>query len=138
VPVIGPAAELQVVGRRSIVQNMRRIARLLCLWPCASLASCASTSISPAHELQLAESTVKVSARAERGTTQDQLYLTINEVDVATAPFDASVAPVVVFEVDHEGTILEARCGHRWRPGFHIGYRCTVRSTHGGPVELDF
>jgi hypothetical protein len=44
----------------------------------------------------------------------------------------------VILRGEFEGIRVEASCGHRWRPGVHIGYRCVVHVGSGDPVELDF
>lgn len=102
------------------------------------LLSCASVSTSEIHTYSLGDSELRVSARAERGATSDQLFIVVNDVDVASGPFGAEQAAGTTLRGTFEGTPVVARCGHRWRPGLHIGYRCSVSLGDGGPVELSF
>ena len=105
---------------------------------CAALAACASTSTSEVRAYVLGSTEVRVSARAERGTLEDRLVIVVNDVDVASGPFGFDQAAGTTLRGDFDGTPVVAQCGHRWRPGLHIGYRCAVRLGEGEPVELSF
>jgi hypothetical protein len=107
-------------------------------WLFVWLASCASTATSETHVYELGESALRISARAERGATRDQLFIVVNGEDVASGPFGPPQAAGAVLRGHYEGTPIEAHCGHRWRPGIHIGYRCAVYVDGDGPIALDF
>lgn len=100
--------------------------------------SCASVSTSATHVYSLGASEIQVSARAERGLAVDRLFIIINGVDVAEGPFGPEQATGTVLRGDYDGLPVEAHCRHRWRPGIHIGYQCSVRVDHGSPIELAF
>lgn len=86
----------------------------------------------------MGDSVLYVSARAERGLTRDRLFLVVNGEDVADSPFGSGQASGVILRGEFEGIPVEASCGHRWRPGIHIGYRCVLQADGGDSVELDF
>jgi len=102
------------------------------------LVSCASVSTSETHTYRLGTSEFEVSARAERGATADQLFIVINGSDVASGPFGPEQAAGTTLRGVFHGVSVEAHCGHRWRPGVHIGYRCSLRLSGGDPFELTF
>ena len=79
-----------------------------------------------------------VAARAERGLASDRLVVAIDGVDVAEGPFGPDQVAGTLLRGTFEGMSVEARCGHRWRPGVHIGYRCHVSVEGGEAAELDF
>ena len=109
---------------------------LICVLSC--LAACASVSTSDTHVSPVGDYVLHISARAERGATQDHLFIVVNGVDVADSPFGPAQASGVNLRGQFEELPVEATCGHRWRPGIHIGYRCVVHVGSGNPVELDF
>ncbi len=100
--------------------------------------SCAPVSNSTSHIFSLGDSELLVSARAERGLTSDHLFIVVNGIDVADGPFGSDQAAGTVLRGVLNQTPVEARCGHRWRPGLHIGYRCSVRIGLSDPIELEF
>ena len=100
--------------------------------------ACASVSHSEIQTHGLGASEVQVSARAERGALADQLFIVIEGEDVASGPFGPEEAAGTTLRGTYAGVPVEARCGHRWRPGLHIGYRCSVRLGEGEPFELAF
>ena len=101
---------------------------------CAS----SSTSTSEVRELEHASEALRVSARAERGWMEDRLVVSVNGIDVAEGPFGAEQAPGTVLYGEWQGASIEALCGHRWRLGIHISYRCSVYVDGDGPVRLEF
>ena len=102
------------------------------------LASCASVSTSDVRTYALTHSELQVSARAERGFGADQLVIVIDGTDVADGPFGPAEAAGTVLQGTFNEMPVTARCGHRWRPGIHIGYRCFVQVDGGDPIQLDF
>jgi hypothetical protein len=56
------------------------------------LASCASISTSDTYPYALDDSEVRISARAERGVSEDHLFIVINNIDVAEGPFGSAQA----------------------------------------------
>lgn len=125
-------------GRRSIVRD-RVFYRILVLalvvgW----LASCSSVSSSGGHAYLLGDTELQLSARAEHGATGDHLVVSVNGVDVAEGPFGPAQAAGTTLRGRLDDLSVEAHCGHRWRPGIHIGYRCVVSVGPGAPIELDF
>lgn len=117
----------------------QRVRRLAGSWlSLLGLASCAGVSTSDTHEVRIGSSVLHLSARAERGATGDLLFVTVNGVDVARGPFGPAEAAGTVLRGRYRAVPIEAHCGHRWRPGLHIAYRCAVYVGGEGPVELDF
>jgi hypothetical protein len=108
--------------------------------PCALLwlASCASTATSDTIDYAIGSAVLSISARAERGATRDELFITVNGVDVARGSFGPAEAAGTVLRGSYDDVPIEAHCGHRWRPGIHIGHRCSVYVNGEGPVRLDF
>ncbi len=102
------------------------------------LVSCASVSTSDTHSYHLGDSEFQVSARAERGLVEDHLFIVVNGADVADGPFGTAQAAGTVLRGSVDRTPVRASCGHRWRPGIHIGYRCVVYIGYGDRIELDF
>jgi hypothetical protein len=102
------------------------------------LASCASISTSDTYPYALDDSEVRISARAERGVSEDHLFIVINNIDVAEGPFGSAQAAGTILRGTFNEIPVEARCGHRWRPGIHIGYRCLVHIGQSDPIKLDF
>ncbi len=119
---------------RGLMPVLRCLGPLLLAGPIA----CASTSTSRIHEYETASRSLRISARAERGTTRDRLFIVVNGEDVAEGLFGPEQAAGTVLRGSYEGTPIEARCGHRWRPGVHISYRCAVYVDGDGPIRLDF
>lgn len=62
----------------------------------AGLVACASVSTSETHDYRLGDSVLRVSARAERGATQDHLFISVNGRDVADGPFGPEQAAGVL------------------------------------------
>lgn len=102
----------------------------------AELAACVSVSTSDTHPYTLSDSTILISARAERGLLEDQLFIVVNDVDVAEGPFGYAQAAGTRLHGTFSGIPVGASCAHRWRPGIHIGYRCLVQIGGGNPIEL--
>ena len=121
------------------MQPLKRLVRhifLICVLSC--LAACASISTSDTHVSPVGDYELHISARAERGASRDHLFIVVNGVDVADSPFGPAQASGVLLRGQFEELPVEATCGHRWKPGMHIGYRCVVHVGGGDPVELDF
>ena len=130
--------ERRSAGRRQMVRVGARW-RNLALAPLLGCSvSCASVSTSETRIYSIGDLELRVSARAERGLSTDRLFIVINGSDIAEAPFGPEQAAGTVFHGTFAGLPVEARCGHRWRPGIHIGYKCTVRVSGGDPVDLAF
>lgn len=121
------------------IARSRRIRsrRLLVLFS-VCFASCASVSTSETHRYPLRGSEFLVSARAERGSTADHLFIVVNGVDAADGPFGPAEASGTILRGHFRTDPVEAHCGHRWRPGLHIGYRCRVSIGDGNPIEVEF
>lgn len=112
--------------------------RELLLLQIALLASCSSVSTSNTHTYVLATVELQVAARAERGLTADRLFIVVNGRDVAEGPFGSDEAAGTVLRGTFDEMPVEARCGHRWRPGIHVGYRCFIQVGAGEPIQVDF
>ena len=120
------------MGSRATIGQLAHFA------PIVLLASCASISTSDIHVYAIGNSEVQISARAERGVSSDHLFIVVDGADVAEGPFGASEAAGTILRGAFDEMPVVARCGHRWRPGIHIGYRCFVQVGPGDPIQVDF
>ena len=103
-----------------------------------SMAGCASISVSEVKHIELPENRVEISARADRGATEDIITIIVDGKDVVSGKIGKEQATGTIIEGSYKDYKLKAHCSFRWKPGFHISYRCLVYIDEYGPVELEF